>query len=81
MEERLNHDNVEFCFANVNGDLKVKLKNFEINGRKFIDVKNESDIEFILQKLDGSFDVIDELADEYDNTDDENISNHSNELF
>lgn len=50
MNKWLCNDKVEFCFANVNGDLKVRLKD-ELDGKKVIDIKSENDIDILLDKL------------------------------
>ena len=83
MNEKLeNSEKMDFCFANINGDLKVRLKeNFEIAGKKVVNVKSESDIDIILHKLDGGLATLDDQERQFESSDDENLSSHSFELF
>ena len=50
MNSKLENEKVEFCYANINGNLKVRLKE-EVENKKVIDIKTEADIDALLNKL------------------------------
>lgn len=72
MNENLISEKIDFCYANINGDLKVRLKE-ELDRKKIINIKSEDDIYFLLDKLNTQIGT-------YDNTEEGNDVLNASEI-